>query len=327
MQTEIYDPVHGTTVNDKLSRQMRVPPLFKDQEVIYRLIQSTKDDPTRTDLKGKPLKCTQGYTMCGTKVIFDPIAGRKVTIESGQAKEVKIKTPLGEFVTHKPKSIQFRSENPTVHVTYDQPELYAFMERVDENADNPFRNKKIKPRFERVDNRKKVLKEIEKSEFKLDAMNWVMKEAAYKDLISCAEKAKAMRPDVIIKTDYKNSEASSAYEILKRELFALAESDPLTIIKCSTRIDSQVKLQIRDAAAFKLVLFADGNKIKPVKDKIQLREWFHNDENLTSICVVPPGEDKFECLLNFFAKDKDGDKHYKKMIAVLDRVLNPNKFS
>ncbi len=310
-----YDPVNGKTINERLSIQMRVPKLSKGQEVLYKLIASDEDDLNRVDEKGRPLKHTQGYRMSGVKRIFDPFAGRTVTIENGPGREVSVETPLGKFKTKRPEPVIFNSDKPVVRVPWDKPELYAFMERADENRDNPLRNPRVKARFYRVDSRKKIMNDLEKNDFLLDAMNWVSKEASFKELIIAAEKVNKLRPDKFIRTEYSNEEASTAYELLKRELFALAQQDPQTIIKASTKVGVQIKMQIKDAMAFQLIMFTDG------KNGDQ-RQWFHNDESLTTICPVELNRDKFEALIEFFASSKEGDKHYKKMVANLERVLN-----
>lgn len=311
----IYPIIEG---NQEPSLGLRVRALHKDEKVIFRLIESEKDDPSITDLHNKPRKRRPGYTLSGKKDILDPIAGRTVTIVNKSTKRT-IKTALGEITSVKPEPIRFMSDKPAITIGHDEPEKYAYMMLMDENADNPLRNPKVAPVFEIVDNRKKVRKELEKEQFLLEALNWVMKEAKYNELISCAETVMRLRPDIKIKTDWKESESSHGFEMLKRELFAIAKDDPQTIIKGSTNIDSQVKMQIKDAEHFKQILYVDGKLIKAGGAE---RSWIHNDMDLTKITTLDVGQDKYSGLLEFF-KTKEGAPHYAKMAQALEQILSP----
>jgi hypothetical protein len=289
---------------------------MKDEVAVYKLIESDKDDLTISDEKGKPRKRRPGYTICGKKEIYDPIQARSVTIMN-KVKTKKTKSVLGDIITTTPDPLRFLSDKPAIHVTHDSPETYAFIERLDENRDNPYRNKSVAPIF-CVDHRKKISKELEKDMFMLEAMNWVATEATYDQLKVCAEGAMKLRPDVKVKTDWKDKDASVGYEMLKRELLALAKDDPTTIIKTSAKSASIVKLQIQDAESFRVIMYADGKEIKSVE---KLNQWFHNDENLTTICTVPVGKNKYDALLDFF-KTPEGAKHCEKMNVTLSKILN-----
>jgi hypothetical protein len=316
--TAVTTTKHGMLL-PQLSKEMQVAPLQKGQVAIYKLIESDLDDPTHEDLNGKKLKRSPGYTLCGQEEIYDRIAGQEVII-STKKRNRKIKTAVGEInVSDKAEPVRFTSSKPAIAVKDNQPDVYGYMERSNKNASNPFRDKSKKAIFYRVDAQRKARENNAKSEFRLDAMNWVLKEATHQELIACAEKVKQLRPDVQIRTDYKNSEASTGHELLKRELFALAETDPYSIIKGSTKIDSVVKMQVQDAESFQIILFTDGKSIATSKQNT----WWHNDENVTTICVVEHGKDKYEALLEFFRKDPKGEVHYKKMMEQLNRMLTP----
>lgn len=298
-------------VNEVLSQKLHVKPLEKDQVVVYRLIEADKDDLAITDIHGKPRKRTPGYMISGKKKIYDPVAGKTVVIEN-VAIERTMDTHLGPVTKRRPEPIMFTSDKPAITVRHDKPETYAFMERLDENLDNPFRNPKVRPVFYKVDPRKKALKENEVREFRLEAMQWVYKEASYTDLRACAEKVGKWRPDVQIKYDYKDNEASLGMEMLKRELGALAEEDPQTVIKGSTKQEAIIKMQIKDCVRFFLIIFDEKERI-----------WYHNEKNLSKICAVEPLKNIEEGLINFFVSDKDGSKHYAKMVESLKIFLTP----
>lgn len=299
-------------VNEVLSKELHVKPLVKDQVVVFRLLEADKDDLAITDKSGKPRKRTPGYQLCGKKRIYDVIAGKTVTIEN-ESTEREIQTPMGPIKRFKPSPICFTSDKPAIAVRHDQPERYAFMMRMDENVDNPFRNPNAQKVFYVVDAKKRVMKDNELREFKLEALNWVYKTASYTELKACAEKAMKLRSDVKIKTDYKDSEASLGFEMLKRELGALSESDPVTVVKGSTNMESIMRLQIKDSERFGLTLWVE-------KD----RTWYHNEKDLVKICTVEPLKNKEEALIKCFADEKqNGHVHYAKMLKSLEIFLTP----
>lgn len=157
-----HDPENGATNNDRLSPQMRVAPLGKGQVAVYRLIAADQDDSTRTTLDGKPMKKTQGYLLTGIKKIFDPYARREVIITSGKVQARRTPTAFGvDAVSKRPKQVVFSSHSPVVIVKEDEPEMYSFMERCDENKSNPYRNPRKKAWFYRVDPRRKIQNQLE----------------------------------------------------------------------------------------------------------------------------------------------------------------------
>jgi hypothetical protein len=300
-----------------LSRELYVTPLKKGEVAVYRLIDADKDDPTMKDDKGKPRKRTPGYLHCGEKNIYDPIQQKTVTILN-KVKKRKVKTALGEITTETPEAVVFRSHSPAVRVTHEEPELYAFLERSPENQSNPHAGPG-KKKFYRVDTQKKITKELAIDLFMLDAMNWV-KDAKLDDLKICAQKVMSIRGDVKIKLDWKDSESSIAIDTLKRDLMAIAKTDPIVIMKGSNDDKAKMRLQIQDAERYNVIMFADGDKIKSEKKQ---RQWFYNDEALTTICTVDVGRNKYDGLVEFFEKDKDGSKHYEKVIETLKKILSP----
>lgn len=307
----------GVPVSDEL----KVFPLQKNEVAVYKLLAAEQDDFLITDLNNKARKRRPGFSFAGKQDIYDPIRGETVTILNKSKGKRKVQTTFGEIsTTGSPESVKFTSDTPVIVVKHDQPETYAFMERMNENKSNKYARKGVVPVFERVDHRKRAAEQLEKSEFKLDAMNWVMKEAKYPELVACAEKVQTYRPDVRIKTDYKNSEASTGFELLKRELFALAEDDPHTIIKSSNKVDSIMKMQIRDAERFQVILFSEAKKNKVSEND---RVWFHNEEQLKRICTVELGKNPHEALFEHFEKTKDGHADYTKMVTRLSRILTP----
>jgi hypothetical protein len=315
------------TQNDEsLSEIFGVLPLNKNEVVRYKLIESDKIDPTRTEVVDrvetlKFLKKTPGYTMVGKKEIFDPILGKTVTIMNKSVRG-EIKGPGGAVIrTSKPESVKFLSDKPVVTVRWTEPEKYAFMERADENIDNPLRDPNAPAKYYRIDPRKKIEKEEEKGAFEYRAIKWVMEAAKYDQLVLCAVHMNKVDPKLKLKTDYKNNEMSDGFSILKKQLFDLAKIDPKNILKGSEDKGAMFEMQMRDAEKLGLIMFVDGKDIR-MSGKEQT--WFHNDETLSSICLVPPGKNKYEALFEFFTgKDEKGAAHYQKMVEALKKVLTP----
>lgn len=305
-----------------LAKEMAVTPLMKGQVARYKLIESDEDDPNRTDMEGKfHLKKTPGYTMVGKKDIYDPINGRTVTILNKSITK-RFKTPMGEMTSSRPESIKFMSDSPIVEVQWDEPEKYAFLERANENRDNPFRRVRgIKPKYYRIDSKKRLANDIEKADFEAAAIHWVWYEANYVDLKACADYANKVNPELKIKTDYTNSQAEEGLGTLKRILFDLAKKDPQTVIKGSTKIESKMKMQLQEAERLQIILFSDAKKVKA--DSKLANSWIHNDTDLTTICTVDPGKNKHEALLEFISKDPKGKDHYTKIVETLTKFVSP----
>jgi hypothetical protein len=301
---------------ETLSRELHVTPLRKGEIAVYKLIDADKDDPSIVDEKGKPRKRTPGYTHCGEKKIYDPIQQKTITIMN-KTKKRKTKSSFGEIITETPEPVIFRSHSPSKQVRHDEPETYAFMERSPENASNPFAPPG-KKKFYRVDNQKKISKDLELDMFLIEALNWV-KDAKLDELKVCAVKVNEIRAGSKIKVEWKDDESSIAIDTLKRELIAVAKTDPILIMKGSNNTKAKMKLQVQDAERYSLIMFADGEKIKAVDGKF--RQWFFNDDNLSTICTVDVGRNKYDALLEFFEKDKDGGKVYEKMIHTLQKIF------
>jgi hypothetical protein len=303
-----------------LSSQYGVLPLLKGQEVKYKLIEADKKDPQRTEVvdgveTGRYMMKTPGYTMTGKKIIFDAIQGRTVTI-TNKVLSKSIKTPLGDIPSKRPESVKFLSDKPVITVRSNQPELYAFLERANENIDNPFRDPTVPAMYYRVDPHKKVAKANENDAFEFKALKWVQETATYEKLKACAEYIKKVRPDVKIKTDYTNAEASNGFGLLKRELYELAKTDPKNVLKGADKKEEIFEMQIRDAERLQIILFSDKMRDKP-------NTWFHNDETLTSICQLSPGASKYDGLMAYLLKDESGQKHYEKIVSSLEKMLTP----
>lgn len=300
-------------VNEVLSSPMWVPPLRDDQVAVYKLIEADKKDPTHVDDRsGAPQNQKPGYQLVGRKRIYDRFAKRTVIIWN-RITEKKTSSSLGEITTKRAAPVRFLSDK-LVYVQPSEPETYAFLERCDENKDNPFRNSKVKAKYYRVDHKKKMKNEMENNYFQFEAQEWVMRKASFKDLCAAGVKINEYLNENKIRTEFNNEDAAFGNDLIKRELYALAAKDPELVIRASTDKASKLKLQIHDAEKFMVVFFDDRTK-----------SWYLNENPVPPVIyTVQVGENKYDSLMKHFETEK-GKADYKKMSENLKTLLSLNK--
>lgn len=301
--------MHG--VNDVVHERLRVAPLRDGEFAKYRLTMADKEDITRTEeSSGKKMKHQQVYAFVGRKRIYDPFQKKKVLIQNvtsfkpeklpdGQIKEVPI---VGR--------VTFPSSGELI-VTDRDNDLYAYLERMDENASNEYRDAKKfpKPVFYRVDVKKQVMRELEKDYIMVDALNWVRD-----------------ANEVELKTIYKALDDGSRKDInadsmeqMKKGIFNLAKNNPILVLKSSTNRTAKLKVQCMEAETYRVIAFSEENG---------QRSWVWVSGEPIVICTVEPGIHKIDALVKFFSsteKNKDGEligkAWYTKVIEGLKNVL------
>lgn len=306
-------------VNKKLHPRMWVTPLKEGEFVKYRLYKSDQDDITRTEeSSGKKLKHQQVYSLVGAKKIYDPFYKKPVVIEnvtgfkhtkddSGEVKRNSdgraIRIPIIE-------RILFPRTGELILTDRDN-ETYAFMERINENGSNEFRDPKApKAIFYRVDVKRQAMKELEKDYIMVDALNWV-RDA---DGIEIKTIYKALDDG-----SRKNLNADSD-EQLKKGIFNLAKNNPILVLKSSTNRLAKLKVQCMEAENYRIIAFNEMNGE---------RTWIYVQGTPEIICQVEPGIHKIDALVKFFTspdKGKDGEPigkaWYTKVIEGLKQVLD-----
>lgn len=298
--------VNDLTVNGRVSEQLQVKPLNEDEVAIYKLIKSDQDDITRTEeTSGKKMKHQQVYSFVGRKRIYDPFAKKRIMIENITSFKHE-KLPSGEI---KEIPIVGRLKFPRtgeIILTSRDFETMQFMERMNENRDNPFRDASgAKPLFYRVNSKRALVKELEDDYLKVDAMIWIRDSqeielrAIYKGL------------DAETKREIN---ADANFEQLKRGLFKVAEKYPILVLKASANKSGKLKVQCLEAEKFRVILFDEGDNSTP-------RRWLFTGKGAEEICPIEPGVNKYDGILKFFSEDAKGKDWYKKIIDSLTLVL------
>lgn len=297
-------------INKILSPRMHVTPLKDGEFAKYRLVMADRDDVTRTEEStGKKMKHQQVYSFIGHKRVYDPFSKKKVLIQnivnfkheklpSGEIKEIPIEGRLlfpnsGEII-----------------VTHRDQDQYAFMERMDENGSNEFRNpNNTKPVFYRVDVKKQAMKELEVDYIKVDALLWV------RDANETEINTIYRGLDAELK---KKINADAGFEQMKRGIFLIAQEFPIVVLKASTNKEAKLKVQIMDAERFKIMFFSEGGANEP-------RQWLYLEGKPQTICEIKPGEHKIDGLIKFFLGSPEGRNWYVKMTEGLKTVFESHR--
>lgn len=293
-------------VNDVVSERLKVAPLKEGEIAKYRLKMADKEDITRTEeSSGKKLKHQQVYSFVGQKRIWDPYAKKRILIRNITSFKTE-KMPDGSLKEIPQVGRVLFPRTGEVILTSRDNDLYAYLERLDENESNEYRDPKgTAARFYRVDVKKQTMKEMEKDYIKLDAMVWV-RDANETEL----------------KTIYKGLDDGSktrinadSFEQLKRGIYLLSQENPILVLKASTNKVAKVKVQCMDAERFRIIAFDEGKEGGE-------RRWVFIGENPTTITAIEPGVHKVDGLVKFFTEDKAGRDWYTKIVEALKMALD-----
>lgn len=300
--------------NKVVSAPMQVKPLKHDQNAVYRLIECDEVDRSRVDEEtGKPRACQPRRSLFGGRKdgtggvnIFDPInretyilqnvTGKRFEMVAGQRKEV----PTIDRVTFE--------RNGTKSIDSTQNGTYIFMERHPGNRDNPFRDKKKKPTFYRVNVNKVINQENEKFMIMTETMAHI-KNADLAELKSIYSK---------LDSGFKREINPATMEGLRRDLWRLAQKEPVVVMRCSNDKDVKMRIQMMDAEFYNIITFIDNSETAESD-----RTWIFSDGK--KICQIDLADNKIEGLIKFFEDKKaEGVKLYQKILGELKKVTTPN---
>lgn len=305
MNTEtIETPGLELHVNKVLHKSLHVKPLGEGEIAKYRLKKTDQTDVTRTEeSSGQKLKHQQVYSFVGRKRIYDPFNKKRVMIENVSSFK-HIKLPDGQTKEEAIVARLLFDRTGEIVLTERDNEKYAFMERMDENESNEFRDPKVTAKFYRVDPKKQAMKELENDYVKVDALVWVRdaKETELRTIYNALDKE--TRKDI----------NADDLEQLKKGIFKLAEKSPILVLKASTNKVAKVKVQCMDAERYRVITFDEG-------DAGAGRRWVSIAGKPETICVVEPGVHKIDGLVSFFLKDQEGKDWYTKIIGSLKAVF------
>lgn len=288
-------------VNEILSKELQVKPLVRGDVAIYKVIGAGQPMPNMQYEDGSPVLSTPRLSMVGESTIidpFDPTKPNKTITNAARTKPIRTADGLvrQEEIL---QQVKFDSSG-FLFVKYEDMHLYYFLERCNENSDNPYRRKNTKPLFERVKSNKKAIKDLDAKTEAYEALAMIM-EGAIDELKTIATQL----PDGM-KVNLDNP-----LDTIKMDLIRAAEKNPRAVIMASGNKDAKRLIQYRDAHKYGVLVWDD-----------KLREWYINKPSgLEKICEVPIGVDKFSELLKV-TKDKEMAKYYSLIVQLLGKVYN-----
>lgn len=294
--------------NGIVSEAMRVKPLKEGQSALYKLCDCDTVDRSRVDEEtGQPKQAQPRYSLYGAGInIFDRFTGKRHILQNVTG--IKYETMPDRTQREVPEITRVHFErNGTKSVNYTQEGTYIFMERHPRNRDNPFRDKTKKPIFYRVSNNKVVNADNERFMIMADTMDHI-KNADLAELKAIYE---ALDPTA------KRSVNANNFDILKRDLYQMAQKDPIAIMRCSSNKEVKMKIQLMDAEFYNIITFLENSE-----EAGSNRAWIYADGK--KICNIDIATNKVEGLIQFFEnKKEEGVAEYRKILAQLKKITAP----
>jgi len=286
-------------VNEILSKELQVKPLVRGDMAIYKVLGAGEPMSHMHYDDGSPVLSSPRFSMKGESTISDPFDGNKPNKTITNAARTRpIKMPDGS--THQEEVIErVKFDNAGFKfVKFDDMQTYFFLERCNENKDNPYRNRSRKAMFERVRANKKAVKDLDSKLLDYEALAMVME--------GTIDELKLMATHL---PDGMKVSLDNPLDVIKMDLIRVAEKNPRALIEASGNKDAKRLIQFRDAAKYNVLVWDD-----------KLREWYLNKPSgLEKLCEVQIGVDRFQELLKF-TKQKETAKYYSLIVMLLGKV-------
>ncbi len=265
-------------INDLLSPDLKVPELKPGEVKIFRRLLKGKIDP----MTEEPYNLTD-YWQSGKAMIFDNFTKKRVLLLN-QVGVAPVELPDGKTLM-KPVvgMIKWDQSGELIH-TEDTFEEYCFLMRSNQNESNKFRNKRQKATFFLVDSQKQNKELLADYDLEMEA-------ALYCRDVDIVE----------LKTIAKKLNINASNETLRTEILRRIKSGGAKqIMIASPNTDVKLRIQIKDAEEFDIIIFNDVS-----------RDWFFSDNLVTPICNVPIDKDRVNGLIEFFGDQKGLGKYAK----------------
>lgn len=241
------------TINELVSKELRVLPLEENQVVEYRLIGTGELQANRTEdetgnklPKRKPL-----YRLSGKHNMYDPVQQKNILIQNVVSYETY--NDKNDEPREKAMVEGIRFEYGSRKVNWTEVETYCFLERHMKNIDNPFRKPGTQSLFFKVDAQKSLIKQFQDTNMRLDAELFV-RDNNFHRLRSVAEAI--MKKDQGVAFDLKDN------LVLQNQLFNIAKTNPRYIVMASEEKSIILKLVIMDLERFNNIKCdIDGGKL------------------------------------------------------------------
>ncbi len=293
-------------INDNLSTKLKVRPLGDKETVTYRLIGAGEPSLYKRDEQDRPVPNMPTKLLEGRDYIIDPFnkeGNNKILIENTNGGRYIEKDDGSRFWKPTVEKIKIVG---SITVNKNDFEKYCFLERSNKNKSNIYRNKAVKPMFERVTQEKHTRDEA----FKYDMIDMAIRIVKEGDMADLRFLAKNL-PEI-----YKSRVNFDDVELAKVTLRKIAQDDPEAIIMGGNdKKDANVKL------ARKIIQLEQAEEWHAIKFDESERKWFFNEEgDYALICHVFPGTNRYQGLLDHLHKNEENQKIFRKIQSELEKV-------
>lgn len=289
--------------NAVLSKELYVKPLKENEVVVYKLCATDEIDYSRMEIDpngndtGRFRKKSPGWITSDRYTVYDPKLGRRVII--GNVVSLKQEIMPDRSTKDIPVLGRVKFEmGKAVTLTSKDQNTYEFLERLDQNRDNPFRDKNKPAKFYRVDERRVAEDKNHKNLVLADALMW----------IGSADQTEIKTINAGLPPGMKLN-MNDPYEVIKSQLFDLTKDNPIMVMKASNNTKVKIKIQVMDASKFEVIFFED-----------EKREWIFNRGERAKIMSVDIGKNKVDALVEFF-QSSEGVKFYRGMVSEMKTFL------
>jgi hypothetical protein len=269
-----------------------VKPLEEGETRVFKLIGAGKFDPV------SKRAFFPTHTTCGVFNIYDKFEKDKARAKKVIKNIVGTETVLNEQGQYVQKEIiediDFNRQSVTI-VRHTEHQKLICLSLCNENASNPFRDKKVKPLFEEVKDKEELQRLSEELDYDHLAGTIVREAIAGK-----GNEFKQLAISLGVYSDMKSS-----VQII-HDLKLKAKTHPKEVLRAGA--DWKVKMNIYATDAIDagiIILFPDT------------REWRYIEADIL-VCDVKPGEVEFDRLIEYLVSNQAAKKH---LIEVVNRAV------
>ena len=286
-------------VNEILSKELQVKPLERGDVAIYRIIGAGQPVPYMQYADGSPVLAAPKVSIAGESVIVDPFDAQKPNKTITNAtRTTPVRLPDGTIKQEEiVENVSF-GDGGYKFVKFEQMQTYYYLERCNENRDNPYRDTGRKAIFERVQAAKKAKKDLDEKYVEYEAMSMVMEGGIDHLKVMATQLPSGMKVNLDAPIDQ-----------IKMDLLRVSEKNPRALIWASGNKDAKKNIQFRDALKFNILVWDEATREMHI----------NKPSGLEKICDVPIGVDKFQELLKV-TKEKDKVKYYQTLVMLLGKV-------
>ena len=286
-------------VNEILSKELQVKPLTRGEVAVYKVLGAGEEIPNMVYDDGTHVRTSPRLGMVGESTIIDPFDQQRPNKTITHALSTRpLRLPDGTIQQEEViERINF-NDSGFLTIGFERMPTYYFLERCNENIDNPHRDLRRPALFGRVQANQRARKDLDIKYEEYEALSMVMEGNIDEIKLMASHLPEGMKIDL-----------DNPIDSIKMDLIRVAEKDPRLLIMASSNKDAKRLIQFRDALKFQILVWDD-----------KLREWYLNKPGgLQKICEVDIGVDKYERLLEV-TKEKDNIRYYQQLVMLLGKV-------